>query len=169
MALSDSLTGLPNRRHFDQRLELEFRRAIRDGTALALIMLDVDYFKRYNDHHGHVEGDAALQAVAAAIGASLRRPADLAARFGGEEFTILLPDTDIDGALAVADHARQLLAERAMPHQASPFRTVTVSAGVAVMRPQRDQQPRLLVEAADQCLYEAKAAGRNRAVGAPPP
>ncbi|MDB5959460.1 MAG: Diguanylate cyclase [Massilia sp.] len=164
MALSDGLTGLSNRRHFDQRLELEFKRAIRDGTSLALVMLDVDYFKRFNDRHGHVEGDAALQAVAAAIGGSLRRPADMGARFGGEEFAILLPDTDTDGAIAVAEAARRLLAERAIDHQGSPFHIVTVSAGVAVMRPRREQAPRLLVEAADRGLYEAKARGRNRVV-----
>lgn len=164
MALSDGLTSLPNRRHFDQRLDIEFKRAVRDGTSLALIMLDVDYFKRYNDHHGHVAGDAALQAVAAAIGHSLRRPADMAARFGGEEFTILLPDTDIDGALAVAETARAHLAQLAIVHESSPFRKVTVSAGVAVMQPQRDQLPRMLVESADHGLYEAKAAGRNQTV-----
>ncbi len=164
MALSDGLTGLPNRRHFDQRLELEFKRAIRDGTSLALIMVDVDYFKRYNDHHGHVEGDACLQAVAGALGGSLRRAADMAARFGGEEFTILLPDTENEGALAVAESARQALATLAVGHQGSPFRKVTMSAGVAVMRPQREQSAKLLVEAADQALYQAKAQGRNRVV-----
>lgn len=164
MALSDSLTGLPNRRHFDQRLDLEFKRAVRDGTSLALIMLDVDYFKRYNDLHGHVEGDASLQAVAGAIGGSLRRAADMGARFGGEEFAILLPDTDEDGAMAVAEAARALLAERAIAHQGSPFRQVTLSAGVAVLQPRRQQSARLLVEAADRGLYEAKAQGRNRVV-----
>ncbi|WP_426113493.1 diguanylate cyclase [Massilia sp. PWRC2] len=167
MALSDGLTALPNRRHFDQRLEHEFKRAVRDGSALALIMLDVDYFKRYNDQHGHVEGDAALQQVAGAIGASLRRAADLGARFGGEEFVILLPDTDLDGALAVAEAVRAQLAGRAIGHRASPFGSITVSAGVAVMQPGRLQSARLLVEAADQALYDAKAAGRNRAAAAP--
>lgn len=168
LALSDSLTGLPNRRHFDQRLDLEFKRAMRDGTSLALIMLDVDYFKRYNDQHGHVEGDACLQAVANAIGTSLRRAIDMAARFGGEEFVILLPDTEAAGALAVAEAARQALAARALPHGASPFHNVTLSAGVAVMQPQRGQAARLLVEAADHSLYQAKAAGRNRVAAAPP-
>ena len=164
MALSDGLTGLPNRRHFDQRLEQEFRRAARDGASLALIMLDVDFFKRYNDLHGHVAGDAALQAVAAAIAASLRRPADLAARFGGEEFAILLPDTGLDGAIAVAEAARQSLAARAIAHGDSSFPLVSLSAGVAVMRPGRSQAARLLVEAADQGLYQAKEQGRNRVV-----
>jgi diguanylate cyclase (GGDEF)-like protein len=170
LALSDGLTGLPNRRHFDQRLDLEFKRAMRDGTRLALIMLDVDYFKRFNDHHGHVEGDAALQQVAAAIGGCLRRATDMGARFGGEEFTILLPDTDLEGALAVAEAARALLARRAIAHERSPFRQVTLSAGVAVLQPQPGQSIRLLLEAADQGLYEAKAQGRNRvAVAAPAP
>ncbi|WP_426197304.1 diguanylate cyclase domain-containing protein [Massilia sp. DWR3-1-1] len=170
LALSDGLTGLPNRRHFDQRLELEFKRSMREGTGLALIMLDVDYFKRFNDHHGHVEGDAALQEVATAIGGCLRRATDMGARFGGEEFTILLPDTDLEGALAVAEAARALLARRAIAHERSPFRQVTLSAGVAVLQPQPGQSIRLLLEAADQGLYEAKAQGRNRvAVAAPAP
>jgi len=169
MALSDGLTGLPNRRHFDQRLEQEFRRAMRDGASLALIMFDVDYFKRYNDLHGHVQGDACLQAVAAAIATSLRRPADLAARFGGEEFAILLPDTDRDGAIAVAEAARHALSERALPHGDSSFPLVTLSAGVAFMRPARGQAARLLVEAADHGLYEAKDQGRNRVVASGDP
>jgi diguanylate cyclase (GGDEF)-like protein len=164
MALSDGLTGLPNRRHFDQRLEQEFKRAMRDGSALALIMLDVDYFKRYNDRYGHVAGDACLQAVAKAISSSLRRPADLAARFGGEEFAILLPDTGSEGAIAVAEAARQALLQRAIEHNDNPGRLVTLSAGVAVLRPQRGQSSRRLIEAADEGLYEAKGQGRNRVV-----
>ncbi len=164
MALSDGLTGLPNRRHFDQRLEQEFKRAMRDGASLALIMLDVDYFKRYNDQYGHVAGDACLQAVAKAIATSLRRPADLAARFGGEEFAILLPDTGRDGAIAVAEAARHALATRAIDHAGNPGRLVTLSAGVAVTRPQRGQLARQLVQAADEGLYEAKGQGRNRVV-----
>jgi diguanylate cyclase (GGDEF)-like protein len=118
MALSDGLTGLANRRHFDQRLEAEFKRAIRDQTPIALVIIDVDYFKKFNDHHGHVEGDACLQMVARAVRAGPRRPGDIAARFGGEEFTVLLPGTGIDGALAVAEAVRAAVAALNGPHGA---------------------------------------------------
>ena len=161
LALSDGLTGLANRRHFDQRLEAEFKRAMRDQTPLGLIMFDVDYFKKFNDHHGHVEGDGALQLVGKAVQAGQRRGGDTAARFGGEEFAMLLPDTDLDGALAVAQVIRAAIAALKFPHGASPFRILTVSAGVHALIPQRGQLPRALVEAADRGLYQAKAEGRN--------
>jgi diguanylate cyclase (GGDEF)-like protein len=161
LALSDGLTGLANRRHFDQRLDAEFKRAIRDQSPLGLVMLDVDYFKKFNDHHGHVEGDAALQMVAKAVQAGQRRPGDTAARFGGEEFAILLPDTDLAGALAVAESIRAAIAALRFPHGASPFRILTVSAGVHAFIPLRGQSPLALIEAADRGLYQAKAEGRN--------
>ncbi|HEU4373830.1 MAG TPA: diguanylate cyclase [Telluria sp.] len=166
MALSDGLTGLANRRHFDQRLEAEFRRAIRDQTPIALVIIDVDYFKKYNDHHGHVEGDACLQMVARAVQAGPRRPGDIAARFGGEEFTVLLPGTGIDGAVAVAEAVRTAVAALHCPHGASPLRTVTVSAGVHALTPSVGQPALTLVEAADRALYQAKAEGRNRVCAA---
>jgi diguanylate cyclase (GGDEF)-like protein len=169
LALSDSLTGLANRRHFDQRLSAEFKRAIRDQSPIALVMIDVDYFKRYNDHHGHVAGDACLQAVAKAVQAGQRRPGDVAARFGGEEFAILLPDTGLDGALAVAEAVRAMIAGLKYEHGASPFRSVTVSAGVHAFVPSRGQPSRTLIEAADRGLYQAKAAGRNRVSAAESP
>ena len=167
MALSDGLTGLANRRHFDQRLEAEFKRAIRDQTPIALVIIDVDYFKKFNDHQGHVEGDACLQMVARAVQAGPRRPGDIAARFGGEEFTILLPGTDIDGARAVAEAVRTAVAALNCLHGASPFRSVTVSAGVHALTPGHGQSARVLVEAADRALYQAKAEGRNRVCAAP--
>ena len=167
LALSDSLTGLANRRHFDASLDVEFKRAIRDGSPLALVMFDVDYFKKFNDHRGHVEGDAALQMVSRALLAGQRRPGDLAARFGGEEFAMLLPDTDLDGALAVAESIRAAIAALAFQHGASPLRILTVSAGAHSLIPQRGQHPRALIEAADRGLYRAKAQGRN-GVGAAP-
>ncbi len=168
LAMSDGLTGLANRRHFDDRLQAEFKRAARDQSALALIMLDVDYFKRYNDRHGHVAGDACLRAVADAVLSGQQRPGDIAARFGGEEFTILLPDTDVAGAMQVAEKVRTAIAALYMAHDASPFHFVSVSAGVHACIPQRGQHPRTLVEAADRGLYQAKAEGRNRVCAAEP-
>jgi diguanylate cyclase (GGDEF)-like protein len=161
LALSDGLTGLANRRHFDQRLNAEFKRAMRDGSPLGLVMFDVDYFKKFNDHHGHVEGDAALQMVSTAMLAGQRRPGDVAARYGGEEFAMLLPDTDLDGALAVAESIRAAIAMARYPHDASPFRILTVSAGVHALIPQRGQKAHALIAAADRGLYQAKAEGRN--------
>jgi diguanylate cyclase (GGDEF)-like protein len=161
LALSDGLTGLANRRHFDQCLDAEFKRAMRDGSPLGLVMFDVDYFKKFNDHHGHVEGDAALQMVSRAMQAGLRRPGDVAARYGGEEFAMLLPDTDLDGALAVAESIRVAIAMARFPHGASPFRILSVSAGVHSLIPRHGQNAHALVAAADRGLYQAKAEGRN--------
>jgi diguanylate cyclase (GGDEF)-like protein len=166
LALSDGLTGLANRRHFDQRLNAEFKRATRDQSQLALVMFDVDFFKRYNDHHGHVAGDACLQAVAKAVMAGQHRAGDVAARFGGEEFAILLPGTDVEGALAVAESVRAAIAGARAQHGASPFQIVTVSAGVHACIPVRGAEPRVLVEAADRSLYQAKEQGRNRVCAA---
>ncbi|MES2759688.1 MAG: diguanylate cyclase, partial [Pseudomonadota bacterium] len=168
LAMSDGLTGLANRRHFDDRFHAEFKRALRDQAPLALVILDVDYFKKYNDCHGHVAGDACLQKVAAAVLAGQRRPGDVAARFGGEEFTILLPDTDLAGALLVAEKVRAAIAALALAHDASPFGFVSASAGVHSCIPSRGQNPRTLIEAADRGLYQAKAEGRNRVCPAPP-
>ena len=168
LALSDGLTGLANRRHFDACLDAELMRATRDGAPLALVMFDVDYFKKFNDLRGHVEGDAALQMVGRAMLAGRRRSGDVAARFGGEEFAMLLPDTDLDGALAVAESIRAAIAAAAFPHGASPLRILTVSAGAHSMIPQRGQNARALIEAADRGLYRAKAEGRNGACAAPP-
>jgi diguanylate cyclase (GGDEF)-like protein len=168
LAMSDGLTGLANRRHFDDRLQAEFKRAARDQSPLALVMLDVDYFKRYNDRHGHVAGDACLRAVATAVLSGQQRPGDIAARFGGEEFTILLPDTDLAGAMLVAEKVRTAIAALSMAHDGSPFHFVSVSAGVHACIPQRGQHPRTLVEAADRGLYQAKAEGRNRVCAAEP-
>ncbi len=166
LAMSDGLTGLANRRHFDERLAAEFRRAIRERTPIALVILDIDYFKLFNDRQGHVAGDACLQAVAQALLALQRRPADIAARFGGEEFTVLLPDTDLAGALLVAENIRAAIAALQRAHDASPFHVVTASVGVHACVPVRGQAPGTLLEAADRALYRAKAAGRNRVCSA---
>ena len=162
MALTDSLTGLGNRRRLDMVLELEMRRAKRQGSPLALIMLDVDYFKRFNDTYGHAAGDDCLERVGGAIGKALRRPADLAARYGGEEFTVLLPDTDGAGAGSVAESICQAVRELAIPHADQPAGIVTVSAGVASTSPANEATAASIIKAADACLYRAKSSGRNR-------
>lgn len=168
---SDGLLGIANRRHFEQRLQAEWRRAAREHQALSLLMIDVDHFKRYNDHYGHPAGDQCLQAVtrAAAAPVALKRPADLLARYGGEELVVLLPDTPADGALAVAQDIRHAISALALPHAASPLAPiVTVSIGAATLRPTPQTDAAALVAAADAALYAAKHGGRNRvAVHAP--
>lgn len=165
----DGLTGLANRRRFDEFLAQEWRRAIRNQTALALVMLDVDFFKRYNDHYGHLAGDACLRQVAGVLRAATQRPGDLAARYGGEEFVCLLPETDTAGAWLVAERIKADLAALGLPHaQSSISAYVTVSQGLAVARPAATAAATDLVQAADRWLYAAKTAGRNRiAAGSP--
>ena len=164
LADNDVLTGIANRRRFEYVLEVEKKRAGRSGAPLSLVMVDVDYFKKYNDSYGHVAGDECLRQVAAAIRGSLGRPTDLAARYGGEEFALLLPGTDPHGARQVAEHVRLAVMRAAIPHTANPPGVVTISAGVCTMRfaSGDDTDPTLLVERADALLYRAKQAGRNR-------
>ncbi len=169
LATTDSLTQLANRRRFDEILAIEWRRGARSGAVLSLLMIDCDLFKAFNDAYGHLGGDAALRAVADAIKASTSRPADLPARYGGEEFVVLLPATDLRGALIVAEAIRTRILNLKLPHAKSPFHQVTVSVGVACWRPQADQEPTRLIEAADHALYRAKAAGRNAVMGDNPP
>jgi diguanylate cyclase (GGDEF)-like protein len=167
MAMKDGLTGLSNRRELDTQLDAELARASRAAASLALVMFDVDHFKRYNDHYGHAAGDACLRAVARAIDASGRRPGDTAARFGGEEFAILLPDTDLAGARAVAIAVCEAISSLQLAHADSEVGVVTVSAGIAALRPGPASTAGDLIEAADRGLYLAKAAGRNRVGSAP--
>ncbi len=164
LATTDGMTGLANRRHFDEVLEREWVRAAREGTSVALIMVDNDFFKAYNDNYGHLQGDEALKAVSGLMRRVVRRPADLIARLGGEEFAVLLPGTDLTGALHVAETLRQAVSALAWDHVRSPFRHLTVSVGVAACRPAADRQGLSLVEAADTALYQAKELGRNRVV-----
>jgi diguanylate cyclase (GGDEF)-like protein len=168
-AMSDGLTGLANRRQFDVTLGNEFSRAMRHEHTLAFIMIDVDYFKQYNDMYGHSAGDEVLRAVSKLIRAlTPKRPGDLTARYGGEEVGILLPNTDIHGAQAVAERIRAAVQQLQMAHDGSPFGVVTLSAGVATLAPQRGVHlAGMLVEAADKALYVAKSAGRNRVSLAP--
>ncbi len=167
LAATDALTGLGNRRQFDALLQREWRRAARDGSALGLLMIDVDFFKRYNDQYGHPQGDACLRAVAAAIGEAFRRPGDMAARYGGEEFAVLLAGSDIGAAALAAERLRGVLAGLGLPHEGNPRGIVTVSIGVADAWPGQGA-PEELLAAADLALYEAKRQGRNRVVRARP-
>jgi diguanylate cyclase (GGDEF)-like protein len=158
----DSLTGLANRRQFDRMLDLEWRRAVRAGAPLALLLVDIDFFKRYNDTYGHLRGDAALAEVAKALSSSFSRAGDVVARFGGEEFAALLPATALDGALELAEQARVRVEARGIPHAGvEGGRPLTVSLGVASVLPDPATAPATLIEAADGALYAAKAAGRN--------
>ena len=163
LAAQDQLTGLANRRCFDETLNMECRRAGRQGTPLSLLLIDIDYFKGFNDTYGHVEGDACLQAVSRCLVQYAKRPGDLVARYGGEELAIILPDTDLPGALVVAEVVRERIEALAIRHSASSFGHVTVSVGAAAAKgPHTVGSERRLIEAADGALYRAKAAGRNR-------
>lgn len=162
MVGTDALTGLANRRRFDEVRTKEWRRACREETAISLLVVDVDHFKRYNDTYGHAEGDRCLAAVAGVIAASMRRPADFCARHGGEEFVVLLPRTDGDGARHVGEAIRAGVAALAMPHRRSEAGIVTVSVGVAACARPHEAASDGLFEAADRQMYRAKAAGRDR-------
>ncbi len=166
LATIDGLTGLANRRHFDELLQSEWERARREGAPLSLLLIDVDHFKKYNDRYGHQAGDACLQSVAQVLAAQALRPADIAARYGGEEFVLLLPDTDAAGCEMMGSRIRASLAVLGIDHDLNlPSRKVTVSIGGATMNPQTAQMQRSsLVEAADRALYSAKDAGRDRMV-----
>ena len=167
LSFQDSLTSIANRRQFDQSLESEWQRSARSGRPISLVMGDVDCFKNYNDHFGHAQGDACLRLVAQAFKGSLRRPGDLAARFGGEEFICILPDTDEAGARIVAEEIQAGLAAMSLEHpNALTSSRVTVSLGVATAQPTAQASPASLVAQADQYLYAAKRMGRNRIVQA---
>lgn len=163
MSYTDGLTGIANRRHFDQRIDEELARARRSKTPLSLLLIDIDFFKPYNDLYGHVQGDQCLREVADALRSSLKRPADLVARYGGEEFVIVLPDTSQEGAHHLAEAARVTVEMRQIAHEGSIVTPhVTVSIGLATCSPDDANGVRRLIELADLGLYEAKKAGRNR-------
>lgn len=162
-ALVDGLTGIANRRRLNEILDLEWRRARRSAEPVSVILADVDHFKLYNDRYGHLEGDACLQRVSGTIARSIRRPGDLAARYGGEEFACVLPATDREGAVHLAEVIRTAVLNERMPHADSPVGPcVTVSIGVASMVPGEGVVPADLLKRADDMLYQAKRAGRNR-------
>jgi len=159
----DGLTGIANRRRFDSSLASEWQRGTRSRSSLALLMLDVDEFKAYNDYYGHADGDQCLRRIAATMRGALRRPADLAARYGGEEFAGILPDTDMDAAAGMAERIRAGVEELAISHDRSWVApVVTVSIGVASAVPRSDHEPLSLVARADVHLYRAKRSGCNR-------
>lgn len=159
----DGLTGVFNRHHAQETLEHAWRRAAHDGSTMAVILVDVDHFKKYNDHHGHQAGDLCLQQVAQALSQSLRRPTDLVARYGGEEFIALLPQADAAQATQAAERMRQAVEQLGLAHEASDTApVVTVSVGVAMSKATPTRDSAALVEAADQALYHAKHRGRNR-------
>nr|WP_189659748.1 sensor domain-containing diguanylate cyclase [Pseudomonas farsensis] len=162
LAMHDALTGLANRRSFDETLAQESGRARRSATSLALLMIDIDYFKRYNDHYGHLAGDACLQRVATMLASCTRRPPDLLARYGGEEMAVILPETDSAGAAVVARAMLERLSLEPIAHHDSPFAQVTVSIGIACASGADADSLQSLVQRADAALYVAKDAGRNR-------
>ena len=165
----DGLTGIPNRRQFDETLAREWRRACRQGRPLSMLLCDVDHFKQFNDGYGHQVGDECLRAVARTLQAVLRRPADMAARYGGEEFAAILPDTDPGGALRVAEAMRAAVEALRITHRhsGSDLGVVSISVGVATRVPDRSQTDAAeLVRQADEALYRAKQGGRNRIAAA---
>ncbi len=164
ISTTDALTGIANRRHFDTVLASEWSRAVRLGQSLALGLIDLDWFKKYNDHYGHQAGDECLRQVARVLRENLGRTGDLVARYGGEEFVFIAPVTDGENALRLAQDICQTLQALALPHELSDFGCVTLSIGVAALIPERGETADLLVKMADEALYRAKAQGRNRAV-----
>ncbi|WP_373082678.1 diguanylate cyclase [Zhongshania sp.] len=166
LASIDGLTRIPNRRFFDERLNAEWRACRRAESSLSLIMVDVDHFKKYNDHYGHLEGDNCLKRVANSLAEGNWRGRDLAARYGGEEFVCLMPDTDLAGAMSKAESLRLQVESLAMPHAESPDAAcVTISVGLATIVPSEGKLETLLLGAADEQLYKAKQAGRNCVMG----
>jgi diguanylate cyclase (GGDEF)-like protein len=162
----DGLTGVHNRRYFDQRLASEWGRAARNRTALSVVLLDVDFFKRYNDRYGHQAGDDCLRRVAASLKGGLKRPGDLVARYGGEEFACVLPDTGLDGALQVARQLGEAVQALQIEHaDSSVAPVVTVSLGVCSKRADAFGDAQALLREADAQLYAAKSRGRHRACG----
>lgn len=163
LASLDGLTGVANRRRFDEYLEDEWQRMYRDQLPLSLILCDIDFFKKYNDTYGHQAGDACLRRVADALRFCVKRSVDLVARYGGEEFAVVLPNTTAVGASQVAEEIRTVVNNLGIPHaQSAVSKHITLSLGIACMTPEPHTSPAMLVAEADMALYQAKAAGRNQ-------
>ena len=167
LASLDGLTGIANRRSFDERLTQEWNRAVRLRKPVALAMIDLDNFKQFNDLYGHVAGDQCLCAVADALSAQVQRPEDLVARFGGEEFALLLPHTSAEGAREVVDRLRSAVLELGIEHIGNSWKHVTVSIGYAALIPTQSDRQSSLIQLADAALYQAKSGGRNRVENMP--
>ncbi len=163
----DSLTGIHNRRYFDEILEAETQRAQRNSQPLSLILLDIDYFKEFNDSYGHVEGDRCLQRLGLMVQDAAKRPGDLAARYGGDELAVILPNTDAKNALRIAETLRQDICSLQLEHVATRVdgcTFITISAGIATIIPDRETEPSDIIQLSDGALYEAKSLGRNQSV-----
>jgi len=161
LGYTETLTKLPNRRSFDSHLSYEWERAIREKSGISLLMLDVDNFKEYNDKYGHMQGDCMLKAVASSIKASLKRSVDIPCRFGGEEFAILLPGTDNNGAYEIAERIRRSIADLNVAYKKEIPTACTVSIGLITAYPQIGDSSAEFIEESDRLLYEAKNCGRN--------
>jgi diguanylate cyclase (GGDEF)-like protein/PAS domain S-box-containing protein len=162
LSFKDGLTGVANRRMFDSILEMEWANARRTSQPLSLILLDIDYFKQYNDHYGHIQGDECLKLVSKTLSSAATRPRDFIARFGGEEFVLVLPETDAASALAVAERCRRLLSKEQIPHEKSRIgNLLTVSLGVSTIVPSGEEKRMDFVEETDRRLYLAKQQGRD--------
>ncbi len=166
LSFKDELTGIPNRRMFDSILEVEWTNATRSRLPLSLILFDIDHFKQYNDHYGHIQGDNCLRRMAQLLNRAATRPRDFLARIGGEEFVLVLPETDAEAAAKVARRCQDLLAEEGIPHEQSPVSPIlTISLGIGTITPGRSDRPIDFIEEVDKRLYQAKEKGRNRIVG----
>ena len=161
VSMTDGLTGIPNRRVFDELLVREWRRCARLQKPISVVMLDVDYFKKFNDRYGHQAGDECLKAAAKVISSAVPRASDLAARYGGEEFVLILSETDAEGARAVANRIREQVAGLKVVNEDSPHHYVTLSCGISTVVPRDDKPVEKLVKSADNALYLAKKQGRN--------
>jgi diguanylate cyclase (GGDEF)-like protein len=166
LATRDGLTGLGNRRLFDQSLDAEWGRARRQGASIGLMLLDVDHFKSYNDMYGHLAGDDCLCAIASSFGPHLKRTGDLAARYGGEEFVVLLPGATLEDAGVIAESIREGVQALGLEHKSNATGFVTISVGLSAVTPANVLPPQRLIAAADEALYAAKQGGRNRVVSA---
>ena len=162
LSLTDSLTGIANRRAFDQTYNYEFAAAVRNQLPLSFLMLDLDFFKQYNDLYGHLAGDECLKKIAGVLCRQLKRRTDLVARYGGEEFIVLLPNTEVEEASRIADYIQTGLHQMQIPFSGSSIAEyVTASIGITSLRPRRDMDPREVIDQADKALYAAKNKGRN--------
>lgn len=163
LSYQDGLTGIYNRRYFDESLAKEYKLASREQTEISLILCDIDHFKGFNDTYGHQEGDSCLQKVARALNDCIKRPTDLMARYGGEEFVFVLPNTSTEGALIIAEKIREAILDLEIPNTASQtHQYVSLSLGVATARPDNDSKPEKLIQLADEALYSSKETGRNK-------